>query len=402
MRMQPEMNIVMLGHVDHGKTSITKALSGVWTDTHSEEIKRGITIKIGYADVSIYKCPKCGYPECFGTKEICEKCGSACTLVRKFSILDAPGHETLMTTAIAASSITDGALLVIAANEDCPQPQTLEHLMVLEVLGIRNIIVVQNKVDIVPPERARQNYLQIKEFLKGTNAENAPIIPMAANYGVNADALLGAIYKGIPVPGRNSKLPLRMFIARSFDVNKPGSEITRLVGAVLGGSVIQGEIKVGDEIEITPGIIIDEKKGTYEKLYTTVTEIRCGKENVNSAGPGGLLAVSTLLDPALAKSDGLVGQVIGKPGTLPEPVKEVQVEYHLFEREDMQMPMIQLNEPVVLSVGTAVTVGVVRNLKKGIADVVLKRPIVAEKGSKVAISRRHGNRWRLGGFGIIR
>ncbi|MEM3364673.1 MAG: translation initiation factor IF-2 subunit gamma [Candidatus Micrarchaeia archaeon] len=400
--MQPEMNIVMLGHVDHGKTSITKALSGVWTDTHSEEVKRGITIKIGYADVNIYKCPNCEPPACFGTKELCEKCGSACTLVRKFSILDAPGHETLMTTAIAASSITDGALLVIAANEDCPQPQTLEHLMVLEVLGIKNIVVVQNKVDIVTPEKAKQNYAQIREFLKGTNAENAPIIPMAANYGINVDALLEAIYSHIPVPERNSKLPLRMFVARSFDVNKPGSEITKLVGAVLGGSVIQGEVNEGDQIEISPGIVIDEKKGVYERLYTTVTEIRSGGEKVSSAGPGGLLAVSTLLDPSLAKSDGLVGQVVGKPGTLPSPVKEVQIEYHLFERKDMQMPMIQLNEPIVLSVGTAVTVGVVRNLKKGIADVVLKRPIVAEKGSKVAISRRQGNRWRLGGFGIIK
>ena len=400
--MQPEMNIVMLGHVDHGKTSITKALSGVWTDTHSEEVKRGITIKIGYADVNIYKCPKCEEPANFGTKEICEKCGSPAELVRKFSILDAPGHETLMTTAIAASSITDGALLVIAANEPCPQPQTLEHLMVLEVLGIKNIIVVQNKVDIVTPEKAKQNYEQIREFLKGTNAEDAPIIPMAANYGVNVDMLLKAIYDHIPVPKRNNKLPLRMFVARSFDVNKPGSELTKLVGAVVGGSIIQGELKRGDEIEIAPGIMVDEKRGVYDKLYTTVTEVRCGKENVDVAGPGGLLALSTLLDPSIAKSDGLVGQVVGKPGTLPDPVREVQIEYHLFERADMQMPMMQLNEAVVLSVGTAVAVGVVRGLKKGIADIILKRPIIAEKGNKVAISRRYGNRWRLSGYGIVR
>ncbi len=400
--MQPEMNIVMLGHVDHGKTSITKALSGVWTDTHSEEVKRGITIKMGYADVNIYKCPKCEPPSNFGTTEICGKCGSKAELMRKFSILDAPGHETLMTTAIAASSITDGALLVIAANEECPQPQTLEHLMVLEVLGIKNIIVIQNKVDIVTPEKAKLNHEQIMQFLKGTNAENAPIIPLAANYGINIDALLEAIYKHISVPERNKKLPLRMFVARSFDVNKPGSEITKLVGSVLGGSVVQGEIREGDQIEISPGIITDEKKGTYERLHATVTEIRCGKDHIASAGPGGLLAVSTLLDPSLAKSDGLVGQIVGKPGTLPDQVKELLVEYHLFERADMQMPMMQLNEPIVLSVGTAVTVGVVRGLKKGVADVVLKRPIVAEKGSKLAISRRHGNRWRLGGFGIIK
>ncbi len=400
--MQPEINIVMLGHVDHGKTSITKALSGVWTDTHSEEIKRGITIKIGYADVEIRKCPKCSGTQAFGTKEVCAHCGAKTEVVRKFSILDAPGHETLMTTAIAASSITDGAILVIAANEECPQPQTLEHLMVLEILGIDKIIVVQNKVDVVSPEKAKENYEKIREFLKGTRAENAPIIPMAANYGINVDALLEAIYTNIPVPQRNSKLPLRMYIARSFDVNKPGSELTRLVGAVVGGSIIQGEIAVGDEIEVSPGIIIDPKKGVYERLYTTVTDIRCGGEKVERAGPGGLLAISTLLDPSLAKSDGLVGQFVGKPGTLPQPVNELHLEYELIERADMQMPLLQLGEPMVLSVGTAVSVGVIKNLKKGVATVSLKRPIVAEKGSKAAISRRSGNRWRLGGFGIIK
>jgi translation initiation factor 2 subunit 3 len=385
--MQPELNIVMLGHVDHGKTSITKALSGVWTDTHSEEIKRGITIKIGYVDVNIYKCPKCAGTEAFSTKEICPRCGSATEHVRKFSILDAPGHETLMTTAIAASSITDGALLVIAANEKCPQPQTLEHLMVLETLGIKNIVVVQNKIDVVSPEDAQKNYESIKELLKGTSAENAPIIPMAANYGVNVDALLKAIYETIPVPKRNRNAPLKMYVARSFDVNRPGSDVTRLVGAVIGGSIIEGEVSVGDEIELSPGIVIDEKKGVYERLYTTVTDIHTGGESVKRAGAGGLLAISTLLDPSLAKADGLVGQVVGKPGTLPEPVKEVNIEYSLFDRVDVQMPMLQANEPVVISVGTSISVGVVHNLKKGIANIVLKRPLVAYPGSRVAISK---------------
>ncbi|MGB9635589.1 MAG: translation initiation factor IF-2 subunit gamma, partial [Candidatus Micrarchaeia archaeon] len=369
---------------------------------HSEEIKRGITIKIGYVDVNIYRCPKCKGVEAFSTRETCPHCGSVTEHVRKFSILDAPGHETLMTTAIAASSITDGALLVIAANEKCPQPQTLEHLMVLETLGVKNIVVVQNKIDVVSPEHAKKNYEEIKEFLKGTSAYNAPIIPMAANYGVNVDALLKAIYENIPVPERNMKAPLKMYVARSFDVNRPGTDVTRLVGAVVGGSVIEGEVNVGDEIELSPGIIIDEKKGVYERLHTVVTDIHTGGESVKSAGAGGLIAISTLLDPSLAKADGLVGQVVGKPGTLPDPVKEVNIEYSLFERVDVQMPMLQANEPVVISVGTSISVGVVRSIKKGIANVLLKRPLVAYPGSRVAISRRINNRWRLAGSGKIK
>ena len=114
-------------------------------------------------------------------------------LVRKISIVDAPGHETLMTTVIAATSILDGVLFLIAANEPCPQPQTAEHLLVLNSTGIKNIIVVQTKIDLVTKEKALENHKQIKQFLKGTVAEKAPIIPVSANAGLNIDALLRTI-----------------------------------------------------------------------------------------------------------------------------------------------------------------------------------------------------------------
>jgi len=401
--MQPEMNVVMLGHVDHGKTSITKSLSGVWTDTHSEELKRGITIKMGYADINIYKCGSCKGAEAYGVSEICESCGFECELVRKLSLLDAPGHETLMTTAISASSITDGAILVIAANEPCPQPQTAEHLNVLEILDVENIIVIQNKVDIVGIEKAKENYNQIKEFLKGTKAEKAPIIPMVANQGINTDVLLQTIYENIPVPKRDVDADLRMYVARSFDVNKPGSDIQKIKGAIIGGSIIQGQIKEGQEIEIAPGIIIDKKKGEFETIKTKVQGIRSGDTLLSEAGPGGLLALSTLLDPSLAKSDGLVGQIVGVPGTLPKAVKKLKMKYKLISRllEDDSNLSLQLNEPIVLSVGTAITVGIITTMKKDLIEVALKRPIVVEKKSKVAISKRAGNRWKLSGYGII-
>src|SRR3989338_9270375 len=113
---QPVVNIGLVGHVDHGKTSLLQALSGKWTDTHSEEIKRGITIKLGYADAPIYKCDQHTY----STKKQCEKCEEQ----RIVSFVDAPGHETLMATMLSGAAIMDGALLLVAANEECPQPQT--------------------------------------------------------------------------------------------------------------------------------------------------------------------------------------------------------------------------------------------------------------------------------------
>ena len=134
---QPEVNIGLVGHVDHGKTTLLEALSGKWTDTHSEEVKRGITIRLGYADVAVYKDDK-GFT-------IDEKTGNKKnTFIRKISFIDAPGHETLMATMLSGAAIMDGALLLIAANEVCPQPQTREHLMALNITGIKNIIIVQN------------------------------------------------------------------------------------------------------------------------------------------------------------------------------------------------------------------------------------------------------------------
>src|SRR3989344_3402546 len=180
---QAEVNIGTVGHVDHGKTTLVAALTKKWTDTHSEEVKRGITIKLVYADVVFKKCEKCAGFEGYTAGENCENCGGAAKPVRKISFVDSPGHETLMATVIAASSIMDGALFVIAANEECPQPQTLEHLMIIQAAGIKNVVVVQNKVDLVSEEKALGNYKQIREFLTGSTIESAPIIPVIANVG---------------------------------------------------------------------------------------------------------------------------------------------------------------------------------------------------------------------------
>ena len=193
MKIQFEINIGLVGHVDHGKTTLTKALSGVWTDTHSEEAKRGISIRLGYADVTFRKCPACPVPSCYGTAIICKHCGSDTEALKKVSFVDSPGHETLMATMLSGAAIMDGAILVIAANEPCPQPQTKEHLMALDVIGVKDVVVVQNKIDIVSSERALENYNEIKEFVAGTCAEDAPIMPVSAQHGANMDILIQAV-----------------------------------------------------------------------------------------------------------------------------------------------------------------------------------------------------------------
>ncbi|RLG19800.1 translation initiation factor IF-2 subunit gamma [Candidatus Micrarchaeota archaeon] len=394
----------MLGHVDHGKTSITKCLTGKWTDTDSEELKRGISIRIGYADATFRRCPKCKEVEAYTVAEKCAKCGEATKVLRKVSFLDAPGHETLMTTAIAASSIMDGAVLVIAANEECPQPQSLEHLMVLEVLGVKNIVVVQNKVDLVSKEKAVENYSQIQKFLKGTVAENAPIVPFVANKCANADALMRAIDKAIPTPERNLDAGPKMYVARSFDINKPGTEISKLTGGVIGGSLIEGILKVGEEVELRPGLIISEK-GKMEKakpLKIKVESLFAGGERIEEARPGGLIGIGTLLDPAVTKSDRIVGSLLGRSDELPPLLSEVVLEFKFLNRVGMAGIPIKAKEPLVLSIGTATAIGFVNKIKKNALHLSLKRPICILKGSKVAVSRRVGKRWRLAGYGTVK
>lgn len=401
--LKPEINIGLVGHVDHGKTTLVKALSGKWADTHSEEIKRGITIRLGYADVSFYKCEKCGEPEAWNVTSKCARCGKEARLVRKISLVDAPGHESLMATTLCGANIIDGALLLVSANEPCPQPQTMEHLTALQIIGVKNLVVVQNKIDIVSEEQAKKNYLEIKEFLKNTDYANAPIIPMSALHSVNLDLLVQTIQLTMPTPKRDLAKPPLMFVARSFDVNKPGTKPEKLQGGVLGGAIRQGQFKVGDEIELRPGYNPGKQ---WKPLTTTITSIITGGEKVETASPGGSVGMQTLLDPSIVKSDQLVGSVVGLPGKLPETKYELVIETTLLERlvgarDKLVMAPLKMNEMLMLNVNAAATVGIVKRLAKNKITCTLKRPVCAALGSRVTMSRMLGQRWRLIGYGTI-
>ena len=314
---QPCVNIGTAGHVDHGKTTLIQALTGIWTSAHSEELKRGITIRVGYADAAFYKCKNCQPPLGYSVTPKCNNCGKESELTRVVSFVDSPGHESLMANMLSGSALIDGALLVIAANERVPQPQTKEHLLALQTLGIQQIVIAQNKADLVSYEDALANHADIVKFVKGTNAVKAPIIPISAQSKLNIDALIDAIESSIETPKRDESKPTVMHVLRSFDVNKPGTKIKSIKGGVIGGSVTQGFFKVGDEIEIKPGLA-NEKNSIYEPIITEISSLGTGAGLVEEVKPGGLVAIGTKLDPSMTRSDSLIGSVIGKPGTLPE------------------------------------------------------------------------------------
>src|SRR3989339_875082 len=369
---QPEISIGLVGHVDHGKTTITERFSGKWTDTHSEEVKRGITIRLGYANASFYKCEKCKASQAYGTTEKCANCEGKAKLLRAVSFVDAPGHETLMATMLSGSAIMDAALLLVAEED------------------------------------ALENYKQIKAFVKGSIAENAPIIPISAKNNVNIDLLIQTIEEQFLTPKRDLKKSPIMFIARSFDINKPGVHYTKIVGGVLGGALKQGIFKEGDAIEIRPGRKVErEGKVSWLSLNTSIVKIRTGNDDLKEAHPGASIALLTALDPALVKSDSLTGNVVGHPGHLPEVYLELQLVPHLLDRvvgseKELQVEPIKKGENLMLNVNSSTTVGLVTDLSKNYFTVKLKLPVCAEKTDKITVSRLVGHRFRLIGYCTIK
>ena len=404
---QPVVNIGMVGHVDHGKTTLTRALSGVWTDTHSEERKRGISIKLGYADTAFYKTKDGEYyptgkrPD--GKKDVDKE------LLRVVSFVDAPGHETLMAVMISGSSIMDGALLLISATEKCPQPQTREHLAALQIAGIDNIVIVQNKIDIVTKERAIESHNEIKEFVKGTIAEEAPIIPISAHHDVNLDILIQAIEDIIPTPDHGKQKEALMYVARSFDINRPGSRPNKLRGGIIGGSVVKGQFSVGDDILIAPGRRIQEgSKTRWEPINTVIESVQGGGLDLDTIHAGGLCGVATPMDPNVTKADDLSGQVMARQGELPPIWEEFNLDLDLLEHmvasgndTPEKVRPLQPNEMLMINSATATSVGQVTAIKGKKCTLRLRLPICALEGSRITLSRRIGTRWRLIGHGTI-
>jgi len=407
---QPDINIGLVGHIDHGKTTLLWRLSGKWADVHSEELKRGITIKLGFADVIIRKCKKCGY---LSYKDKCPKCQSDMEDLRYVSFIDAPGHKMLMASMLGGLAVINAAILVIAANEPFPQPQTKEHFFALRARKIKDIIVVQNKIDLVTKEQAFEQYKKIKDFFSSYGL-NPPIIPCSAQQEINIDLIFEEILK-LPKPKPDISSDPIFLVIRSFDVNKPGTEIEKMVGGVLGGVLKKGKLKVGDEVEIKPGLSIvkETKQGkhiSYKTIYAKILDLKTEKFYLKEALPFGNLAIQTSLDPSLTKADGLAGCVVGLKGKLPEITNKLKFKAYLFEKivgteKEEIVEDIKINETLLLSINASVTVAKIKNIKKEenffIAEAEITIPIVPLPESSIGIARNYGGQWRLIGWGEL-
>lgn len=242
-----------------------------------------------------------------------------------------------MATMLNGAAVMDAALLLVAANESCPQPQTSEHLAAVEIMKLENVIILQNKVDLVKEGQAVEHQRSIEAFVKGmygdpfescmptllplgTVAESSPIVPISAQLKYNIDSVNEYIVKKIPIPIRNFLSDPRLIVIRSFDVNKPGAEVLDLKGGVAGGSILTGVLKVGQEVEIRPGIVTKDSQGKNKckPIFSRIVSLHAENNLLDFAVPGGLIGVGTRIDPTLCRADRLVGQVLGAVGKLPK------------------------------------------------------------------------------------
>ena len=437
MSRQATINIGAIGHVAHGKSTVVKAISTIHTAKTKEEHKKNITIQLGYANAKIFKCPRCAPPQCYQSAgssasdfTTCRHCKTMMKLMRHVSFVDCPGHDVLMATMLNGAAIMDAALLLVAASETFPQPQTLEHLKAVEIMQLKYVLVLQNKIDLVKDTLAQDQRGKILEKLKNTSALGSPIIPLSAQLKLNIDLVLQHLCH-IPVPRRSIDTPCRMTIVRSFDVNKPGENAHDLKGGVAGGTVQEGIVRRGATLEIRPG---DTTGNVHRPYRTRAISLNSEALELTYAIPGGLVAVRTTLDPALTRQNKLVGQVIGEPDKMPPIFSGIEVTYTLLpevigakndkkdsdkkesEKQAQQQQQqkggdsskvakISQGERIQVNIGSLTALGIV--IEVGEVDqhktmrMSLERAVCAQVGESVAFSRKFTESWRLIGWGSI-
>lgn len=281
---------------------------------------------------------------------------------------------------------------------------------------------MQNKIDIIIKDTNQciKQQEDIKKFIDGTVAQGAPIIPISAQLGYNIEAVVDYVCR-IPIPMRDFVSPPQMIIIRSFDVNKPGQNAEDLKGGVAGGTILKGVLKVGDKISIRPGLITkNQRTGAVQcrEIESQIISLQADENLLMYAVPGGLIGVGMKVDPFITRSDSLVGQIIGHPGNMPEVLSEIEVAYFLLKRllgvkstdrsaaqdgeKKNKVSSLKQDEILMINVGSQSLAGKVVQVKKDSVRIEFLKPVCANIGDKIAMSRRVDNNFRLIGWGEIK
>jgi selenocysteine-specific elongation factor len=329
------------GHVDHGKTTLIRMLTGVDTDRLEEEKRRGMTIDLGFAP---FRLPS----------------------GRLAGVVDVPGHEKFLKNMLAGAGGIDLVMLVVAAD-DGVMPQTREHLEILSLLHVRRGLVVVTKTDLVDPELLEMAIEDVKDALKGTFLENAPILPVAALTGAGLPALLAALESAATeLAPRNAAGPVRLPIDRVF--------VKQGFGTVVTGTLVAGTLHEGDVVAIEPGGISSRVRGI---------QVHGGKRTHALAGQRVAINLAGLEKRELERGDWVLS-----PGTaVPSNLLDVQLELLATAPTLMHRTRVRVHH------GTAELIGRVILLEgdalapgdQAKAQLLLEKPVVAAFGDRFVI-----------------
>ncbi len=350
------------GHIDHGKTRLVKALTGVDTDRLIEEKKRGITIELGFAPLRLPNG-------------------------RRGGMVDVPGHERLIRTMVAGATGIDLALLVVAADEGV-MPQTREHLDILALLQVPSLLVALTKADLVDEELLELATQEVSEQLEGTPFAGAPVLPVSSLTGRGISELLAAMVEAVGLlPEREDRGAFRLPVDRSFSLKGFGTVVT--------GTCTRGRLATGEEVEVLPG-------GRKAK----VRGLQVHGEAVAAAGPSRRVAVNL---QGLSVEEAPRGSLLCTPGTLPVS-SMVDVRLHLLNSGSV--PLKNRARVRVLS-GTAEALGVVQFIGEeegdppdvepghtGMAQIRLDQPLPLGR-SDLFVLRRASPLLTLGGGTVL-
>ena len=394
---QPIINIGMLGSVSDGKSTTVYSLTGIKTQRHSEEMKRNITIKPGYANMKIYYDDENNSFSNINTQE-----GK---LVHHVSFIDCPGHYQLIVTMMSCIRLMDGIILVVSAAESIDKkPQLIQHIMAIKMSGIKNVIVLLNKLDLVKKSVAKERYNDLCKVLIKYEINPKVIIPVSMNHKIGTETILKNIMKFMGPElsqSRISQSPIFM-ISRSFDINRVNIKYDDIVGGVIGGSLIGGNFKIGDEIEILPGIISKNQEGEiiYKPHYTKIVSLKSETTELSNIGPGGLIGIGTNIDPYYCKNDNMIGMIAGLKGNMPAVYTEITIKYNTITFSDYKWNKFK-TMPVTIIVGTNNIDGKIINFNDDYVSVKLNKPACIPLDSIIILCNKTVDGFNISAYGYM-
>lgn len=380
MNEHPKYKLGCMGSVSDGKSTFVKVVTGITTQKHSSEKERNITINLGYGNMKIYSDSHAYYTSNMNHPEY--------ELVNHISFLDCPGHMELIHTMLTSISIMDGAIVVVAVDQPLTtKPQLLQHLAAIDVGNVKKVIICMNKIDLVEKDTLMKRKLELDLLLKNYNITPYAIIPTSFNKNIGVSHVINCIMEEFNPRDLSllEKESPELNICRTFDPNKPGTDYNDMIGGILGGTLSKGTLKIGDMIEIRPGILSKDRHGNIisEAIITTVRSIKTDSTNLDEAVPGGLVGIGTDIDPYYCKKNALVGNIIGKVGVLPNVYNTINITIIPFG----DIPIILVNDMVTLQIGTKISEGKITCIQGNNYNIILPKPVCINNNINIIVCK---------------